>query len=812
MLRKLQIEDLKNWCPPETFKYASTSEMPKEVSIIGQERALSALSFGLGINSKGFNIYVLGDSGTGKNTTIKRLLAEKSPKRQPPEDWCYVYNFKDPDSPKAISLEAGKAIEFSKDMEQLIKSLRFEIPKVLESKDYDKQRSRLIEAFQRRQKELFQDIERETSENRFSIRKGQTSLIIVPIKDDGEPMTEEEFNNLEPETKKRIEQIGRSLQERLDDVMRAVRDEERALKESFARLDKEMVINATGHHFDSLLNKYKANEKITQYIRDVMDDVLSHLEDFRPSEEQPTPPIPFFKPPRNDAPFQRYMVNVLVNNSELKGAPVVFEKNPTYPNLCGRIEHRFQYGMAITDFMMIKAGALHKANGGYLVINALDLLKNLFSYDALKRALKNREIKIEDVWEQYRLVSSAVLKPEAIPLNVKVILTGGVFLYYLLYNLDEEFRELFKVKADFESSMPRNAETMALYGMFAASCQREEGLRPLQVDALCALVESGSRLVGHKYRLSTRFSDLADLIRESDYRASLEGALEISESHVQQAIREKIYRSNRIEQRIQELIEEGTLIIETEGSKVGQVNGLAVLDLGDYSFGKPSRITARTYPGKAGIINIERETKMSGKVHNKAVMIISSYLGSNFGLQSPLSLTAYIAFEQLYEMVEGDSATCAELYALLSSIANVPLNQSIAVTGSMDQNGEVQPVGGINEKIEGFFSVCKARGLDGSHGVIIPARNIKHLMLRDDVIEAVREGKFTIYAIDRMEEGLEILTGMKVGELREDGLYEEESLYRLIQERLKAFSKVMDKRPKKENDLTGEACDLNSEK
>ncbi len=808
MLRRLQIEDLKNSCPPETFKYTSTAEMPHEVSIIGQERALSALSFGLDMNSRGFNIYVLGEGGTGKNSTIKKLLSEKAPKRQTPEDWCYVYNFKDPDSPKALSLEAGKAVEFSKDIEQLIKSLRAEIPKVFESKDYDKQRGRLIEAFQKRQKELFQDIERETAENGFSIRKGQSSLIIVPVKNDGEPMTEEEFTNLEPETRKRIEQIGRSLQERLDDVMRLVRDEERALKEAFARLDKEMVLNATGQHFEALLNKYKANEKVAQYIKDVMDDVLSHLEDFRPSEEQPTPPIPFFRLPRNDAPLQRYMVNVLVNNSELKGAPVIFEKNPTYPNLCGRIEYRFQYGMAVTDFTMIKAGSLHKANGGYLIINILDLLKNLFSYDALKRALKNREIKIEDVWEQYRLVSSAVLKPEAIPLNVKVILTGGAFLYYLLYNLDEEFRELFKVKADFENSMPRNPETMALYGMFAASCQREEGLRPLKGEALCAIVESGSRLVGHKERLSTRFSELADLIREADYRATLEGAKEIARTHVEQAIKERIYRSNRIEQRIQELIEEGTLIIETEGSKVGQVNGLAVLDLGDYSFGKPSRITARAYPGKAGVINIERETKMSGKVHNKAVMIITSYLGSTFGLQTPLSLTAYIAFEQLYEMVEGDSATCAELYALLSSIANVPLRQSIAVTGSMDQNGEVQPVGGINEKIEGFFSVCKTRGLNGSHGVIIPSRNIKHLMLKDEVIEAVSKGKFTIYAIDRVEEGLEILTNMKVGTLSQDGSYDDGSLYRLIQQRLEAFCKVIDK---KEDTKTAEANNPNNE-
>lgn len=801
MMRKLKVEELTSHCSTDVFGFNSTEELPDTKAIIGQDRALKALEFGLTIDSRGFNIYALGENGTGKSTTIKKLLAEKAIHQPVPKDWCYVFNFKDPDTPMALSLRPGMAKEFKEDMEGLVKSLRFEIQRVFESKDYEKQKGKLIEAFQHRQRELFQGIEKECADNRFSIRKGQTSLIIVPLKDDGEPMTEEEFSQLDPETRKTIEKIGRQLQEKLDDILRTVKEEERRLRESISRLDREIALNATGHLFEALIKKYSEEERVVSYIKEVMEDVLNHLEEFKSTEEQ-TPPVPFFKPPKFENHLQRYAVNVIVDNTDTKGAPVVFEKNPTYLNLCGRIEYKFQYGMAFTDFTMIKPGSLHKANGGYLIINVLDLLKNLFSYDALKRALKNREIKIEDAWEQYRLLSTATLRPEAIPLNVKVILTGGVFLYYLLYNLDEEFRELFKVKADFESSMPRNQETIRLYGLFTASCQRQEGLRPFSSDAMAAIVELGSRLAVHKEKLTTRFSEIADVLREANYRASVEGAELVTRRHIEQTIRERIYRSNRIEQKIQELIEEGTLIIDTDDRKVGQINGLAVLDLGDYRFAKPSRITAKAYPGKGGIINIERETKMSGKVHNKAIMIITSYLGSCFSLKNTLSLSAYITFEQLYDMVEGDSATCAEVYALLSSISKIPLKQSIAVTGSMDQNGDVQPVGAINEKIEGFFKVCKARGLDGSHGVIIPSRNIKHLMLQDEVIEAVRGGRFTIYAIERVEEGIEILTDMKAGILRDDGHYEEGSFFAEVQKRLSEFADIVEKKKDQNNKKT----------
>jgi lon-related putative ATP-dependent protease len=443
---------------------------------------------------------------------------------------------------------------------------------------------------------------------------------------------------------------------------------------------------------------------------------------------------------------------------------------------------------------------LHKANGGYIVINALDLLRNIFAYDSLKRAIRNKEIKIEDVWEQYRLISTTTLKPEAIPLDVKVILVGNPYLYYLLYNLDEEYRELFKVKADFDSRMDRTEGNINKYASFVTTLCREEKLLPFDRAGVAKVVEFGSRLAEYQNKLSSRFSDIADILREASYWASKSNNNIVSDGHVQKAIDERIFRTNRIEEHLREMILEGTIIVDTKGEKVGQVNGLAVIDLGDYSFGKPSRITARTYAGKAGVVNIERETKMSGKIHEKAILIITNYLGSRYAAKKPISLSASITFEQLYEMVEGDSASCAELYALISSISGIPLKQSIAITGSMDQNGEVQPVGGINEKIEGFFDLCRLTGFDGSQGVIMPTRNVKNLMLKKDVVEAVKEGKFFIYPIQRADEGLEIITGMQVGELKDDGTYPEGTINYLVVKRLTEISEAMEKKKEKEKE------------
>jgi lon-related putative ATP-dependent protease len=799
MTAKLKPEELYKCCEPDLFKFETTDDIGRFEGTIGQEKALQSLDFGLSLDSKGFNIYALGESGTGKMRTVRTLLGEKALKEEVPHDWCYVYNFKEPDNPLAISLDPGRGMVFHKDMDDLVKTLRAEIPKAFESKEYEKQRSRIVEEFQQKQKELFSSIEEEAQSKGFAIRKAVAGLIIVPVRKSGEPLTEDEFAALDDKTKKKVEELGRMLQERLDDVVRAVREAEKLVKEMLARLEREMALGSVGHLIEELKEKYKGHERITAYLEAAKEDILSHLEDFKGAEEQ-APPLPFMKMPKQEVSFVRYSVNVIVNNEEQKGAPVVFESNPTYLNIFGRIEYKVQYGMALTDFSMIKAGSLHRANGGYIVINALDLLRNIFSYDALKRSIKNKEIKIEDAWEQYRLLSTTALKPEPIPLEVKVILLGNPYIYYVLYNLDDEYRELFKVKADFDSRMPRTAENIEKYASFIANCQKDEKLLPFDRSGVLKIVEYGARLAGHQEKLSTRFSDIADLIREAHYWANKDGGGVIRAEHVIRAIDEKVLRSNRIEERLREMMVEDTLIVNTSGEKVGQVNGLAVLDMGDYSFGKPSRITARAYTGKAGVVNIERETKMSGKIHEKAIMIISSYLGGKYAVKKPISLSASITFEQLYEMVEGDSATCAELYALLSSISGAPLKQNIAITGSMDQNGDVQPIGGVNEKIEGFFDLCKIRGLDGSHGVIIPKRNVKHLMLKQEVINAVKDGKFSIYPIEKMEDGLEILTGMPAGEMKEDGAYPEGTVNYLVMKRLAEISEALEKKKEKEEE------------
>lgn len=601
---------------------------------------------------------------------------------------------------------------------------------------------------------------------------------------------------MEEQARKKLEETGKMLQEKLNDVVRILRDAEKLVRDMLNKLERMIGLELVGPFIETLKGKYKDRAKVVSYLEDAKEEILSHLDEFKTTEEQPSP-IPFLKMPKQEPSFLKYTVNVIVNNGEKKGAPVIFESNPTYLNLFGKIEYRVTYGMASTDFTMIKAGSVHRANGGYLIIDTMELFKNPFSYDALKRALKNREIKIEDILEQYRMISTTSLKPESIPLNAKVILTGNPYIYYLLYAYDEESRELFKVKADFDSRMDRTPENTEKYATFIAQCQKKENLFPIDRTGVARIIEVSSRYADDQEKLSTKFSAIHDLVRESHYWAKKANADVIKAEHVSKALDEKVFRVNRVEKRLREMTLEDTLIIDTTAQKVGQINGLAVLDMGDYSFGRPSRITAKTYTGKAGIVNIERETKMSGKIHEKAIFIISSYLGAKYAVKSPISLSAFITFEQLYEMIEGDSATCAELYALLSSISGVPLKQSFAVTGSMDQNGDVQPIGGVNQKIEGFFDLCKMRGLDGSNGVIIPKRNRKNLMLREDIREAVKEGKFSIYTIDKMEEGIEILTGMSAGELKEDGTYPEGTINHLVMKRLTEISEALEKKKEK---------------
>jgi lon-related putative ATP-dependent protease len=799
MARSLGPDDLYKRCDPKFFPFKTTGDLPPLDGIIGQQRALDAIDFGLTLPSAGFNIYVLGDSGTGKTSAIRSFISKKAEAEIVPSDWCYVFNFKDTGDPIAIWLEPGRGIEFQKDLQELIARLKVEIPRVYEEKEYKRRRNAATEELQKKHKEMFETLEREAESRGFKIKAAMGGFSLVAIGKAGEPMTEEEFNALDQGQKDALRENGKYIQEKLDDAMRTLKKEEKATEEKMKELERYAALSVLGHLVEDLKGKYPNNDRLLAYLDAAQEDILANIEDFKVSEEAPAPPLPFLKMQKQEPDFTRYSVNALVNNGNRKGAPCVFESNPTYNNLFGRVEHKLQFGAAVTDFMMIKAGSLHKANGGYLVVNALDLLRNLFSYDALKRAIRNAEVKIEDVWEQYRAVTTATMRPEPIPLDVKVILIGSPEIYYLLYGLDEEYREFFKVKADFDNRMERTDENLLRYAEFVSTKAGEEHLLPFDASGVARVAEYGSRLAEHQEKLSSKFSDVSNLIRESHYWAKKMDADVVSGEHVEKALDEKIYRHSRIEDRMREMMAEGTLIVETSGGKAGQVNGLAVLDMGDYSFGKPSRITAAVYAGKSGVVNIEREIKLSGKIHEKAVLILTNYLGRKYAARKPISLSASITFEQLYGMIEGDSATCAELYALLSAISGVPIRQSVAVTGSMDQNGDVQPIGGVNEKIEGFFDLCRLRGLSGEQSVLIPRRNVRNLMLKKGIVEAVREGKFKIHAIERVEEGVEVLMGILPGEAGRDGQYPAGTLNRLVEDRLTELREAMRKEEKEQD-------------
>lgn len=785
----LPVEELSWRCDPKTFSFTSTEEVPSLQEIIGQERALRSIEFGLGIANHNYNIFVLGESGTGKNSTVREIIEEKAKDEPVPDDWCYVFNFSEPDAPQAINLPPGKGSEFLSDMDDLVEILRRDIPRVFESKDYEKHRDEILEGQQERTRAIFFRLEQKAIERGLLLKKTVSGLAVVPAKN-GKALSQDEFDNLPPEKKAVIEENLTVLQDKLSDAIRDARNIEKETKEKINALDREVVQYVVNPLVNELLDKYKEFKGVVEFLYKVKENILETIDDFRPKEEVPLA-LGGLKLAKQEPTFERYKVNLLVNNKDAEGAPVICETNPTHYNLFGRVEYRVQLGVATTDFTMIKAGTAHKANGGYLIINALDLLRNAIAYESVKRMIKNREVKIEDVWEQYRIVSASTLKPAAIPTNIKLVLVGEPFIYYLLYNLDNEYRKLFKVKADFDNVMPRDEANIQKYAHFIATRCREEGLLPFDRTGAAKIAEYGARLAGDREKLSARFNDIKNIIVEASYWAGIAKSKTVSAEHVEKARDEWLYRNSKISDKLRDYITNDTIMVATSGTVVGQLNGLAVLDPGDFAFGKPSRITARTYMGDAGVVNIEREVKMSGRIHNKALLIQTSFLGERFAQKFPLSLSASVTFEQLYDEVEGDSATCAEMYALLSSLSGTPINQGIAVTGSMNQRGEVQPIGGVNEKIEGFFEVCKAKGLTGTQGVIIPKRNVRNLMLRRDVIEAVGEGKFHIYPIEQVDEGLEILTGMPVGEKDSEGNFPEGTINYLVEKKLYTLARSL---------------------
>lgn len=774
-------------CGPERFSFATTNEVASLSEIIGQDRALRSIEFGLGITNHNYNIFVLGDTGVGKETTVRDIVERKAKGEPVPDDWCYVFNFDDADSPTAINLPPGRGSEFALEMDELVDSLRRDIPKVFESKDYEKHRDEILEGQQERTRSLFFRLEQKAIEKGLILKKTVSGLAVVPAKN-GKPMSQEEFEALPAERRSEVEQDLLVMQDKLSDAIREARAIEKETKDRITALDREVVQYVVNPAVNELLDKFKEFKGVVEYLYKVKDNILDNVDDFRPKEEAPLA-LGGIRLQKQEPTFERYKVNIIINNKDAEGAPVIFEPNPTYSNLFGRIEFRVQLGVATTDFTMIKAGSVHKANGGYLVVNAMDILRNIFVYDSLKRMIKNREARIEDPWEQYRIISATTLKPSPIPVNIKLVILGEPFIYYLLYNLDTEYRKIFKVKADFDTVMPKDDQSIEKYAHFVATRCREENLLPFDRTGVSRVIELGVRLAGDKEKLSAKFNEISNIIVEASYWAGVDGAGTVSAAHVDKADSERVYRNSKISDKLRDYIKEDTILIATEGHALGQVNGLAVLDPGDYAFGKPSRVTARVYMGDAGVVNIEREVKMSGRIHNKALMIFTSFLGERFARKFPLTLSATITFEQLYEEIEGDSATCTEIYALYSALSGVPLDQGFAVTGSMNQAGEVQPIGGVNEKIEGFFETCRAKGLTGTQGVIIPKRNVKNLMLKKEVIEAVSGGKFAIYPIEHVDEGLEILTGMEAGQRDPSGGFPEGTLNYLVEKRLSELAR-----------------------
>ena len=767
----------------------STADVPPLEGTIGQHRALDAITFGLEINTPGYNIFIAGPSGSGRERTIHDFLHRFAPGRPAPPDWVYVYNFAQPDRPRAIRLPQGQGRTLASDLDALIKAASRDIPRAFESEDYAHRRREALSTLQQRRDEIFEQVRSFARDQSFAIEMTPTGISTIPLSQ-GKPLSDEEFQRLPASRQRELEHGGVALQERIVDTMRQVRQIQKEGAERVRQLERDVALFTISPHLEELRESYAAQPEVLTYLDQVKDDLSEHLDDFRDGEgdrEQQVPAslLPGQQPEEHLA---RYRVNVLVDNDAFQGAPVIVERNPTYSNLIGRIDYRATFGAMVTDFRQIKAGALQRANGGFLLLHARDVLSAPFAWDALKRALICSEAAIENLGEQYTPLTTKQLRPEPIPLEVKVILLGSPEIFALLYQLDPDFQELFKVKADFAPDIDWNDEHQSLYAAFISRRVREEGLRHFDREAIARVIEESARQREDQRKLSIRLRDIADVISEANYWAGKVGHDLVLATDVAQAIARRKHRSNLVEERIQELIENETILIETSGAREAQVNGVSIIDLGGYAFGTPSRITARVSPGRGSVQSIEREIKLSGPIHSKGFLTLTGYLAGTFCQQYPLSLSATITFEQSYNEVEGDSASSTELYALLSALAGLPLHQGIAVTGSVNQHGAIQAVGGVTSKIEGFFATCKAKGLTGEQGIIIPAANVPNLMLSEEVVEAVRAGEFRIWAVHTIEEGIELLSGCPAGQRSPDGCYPEGSVYQLVEERLRGYA------------------------
>ena len=789
---ELPPEKLRREVDPAEVGCETTGELSSLTEIVGQERAVRALKFGLDIKERGFNVYVAGYPGTGKMTAIREFLEEMAKRKPAPSDWCYVNNFRNTYEPKAIELPPGEGKVFQEDVASLIREARRALPRAFESEEYASRREAATRAIQDEGKKLLTELNRRAQEEGFVIQTSPIGLLIVPFRE-GRALSDQELMALSTQEKDEIQKKREKLRTELRSALRQVRGLEKKSSEVVKKVNHEVALYAVGHLVADLKEKYKEFPEVITYLERVQDDILESLDQFlgKPRAQLRAPPASEQFPWMREFFFRKYEVNVIVDNSDLQGAPVVVELNPTYQNLFGRIEKEAQFGVLTTDFTMIRGGSIHKANGGYIVLPVEELLRNMFSWDSLKTALRSESIAVEEAGERLGFITTKGLRPAPITLSVKVVLSGSPLLYQLLYMLDKDFKELFKAKADFDVVMNRTEESTQKYAAFICTLVRKEGLKHLDASAVAKVVAYGSRLAADQEKLSTRFSDIADICREAGFYATQEGADIVNAKHIKKAIEEKIYRSNMIQERIQEMIQRGSILIDTEGDAVGQVNGLSVMSLGDFAFGRPSRVTASTGIGRKGIIDIEREARLGGRIHTKGVMILSGYLAEKYAQDKPLSISARLVFEQSYGEVEGDSASSTELYAILSDLSGLPVKQGIAVTGSVNQKGEVQAIGGVNEKIEGFFEVCKAMGLTGQQGVIIPESNAQNLMLKEEVVEAVKDRKFHVYPVRTIDEGIEILTGVKAGARRPDGTFEEGTVNNRVDRRVKEMAEKL---------------------
>ncbi len=790
---ELPVEKLRAHIDPASLPFESTAALEAlQERVVGQERAIDAIKFGMGMKEGGYNIFIAGPPKAGLTYMANSFIEEQAKKEPTPPDWCYVYNFKEQDKPKSLKLSPGLGKQLQKDMSEFIETLQAKIPEVFDSDDYRAKESEVHQAFERQRREFIDQLSQEAKEQGFILQFSQVGMVIIPSNKEGEPMTQEDLRHLDEEERAELRRKSDDLHEKMKDAIKKIREAEAEFKEKHTKLDNEIALFVVGQLIDGYEEKYKDEENVREYLKEVQEDILENIDDFKkkPEAQQPQPGLPFPVPQR-ETNFRKYDINVLIDNSETQGAPVIIESNPAYPNLFGSIERQAWFGALFTDHTMIKAGALHKANGGYLVMKSLDLLKWFISYEAMKRALRDKEIKIEDIGELYGFFSTRTIRPEPIPLDVKIVLTGDPYIYQLLYTYDERFQKLFKVKAHMDTQMDRKDEsTMICAKMMGLYC-KDHNLRHLDNTGVARTLEYSMELTEDHDKLTLELGNISDLLKESNYFASLDESEFIQGKHVEEAINKRIYRSNLIEERIKELIQKDIFWVETEGEKVGQVNGLAVLTTGDHVFGKPNRITATVSVGREGMVSIDRESKMSGATHTKGLIILTNLLKERFAQARPISLTASLCFEQSYGMIDGDSASSTEFYALLSAIAQVPIRQGIAVTGSVSQKGEVQPIGGVNHKIHGFFDICRHKGLTGAQGVMIPSKNARNLMLKKEVVDAVREGKFHIWPVDTVEQGIEILTGMEAGKMLEDATYPEGTLFRAVDDRLQEIAKIV---------------------